>query len=184
MEQQEQTVELASPCFDDYRNMYQIRMPNLQNKQYDDEVNDLSNREDFFSLTKSPAFNIVHGSPRYVHSSSGENMYLWVIKTEDVTVAMEQGNTGQTTTRNKLAHTNLTGDNPAYAGGEIWYKTNSSVWISGSSSRFQAKDAQELEAIVKAFILSGYSVCSCGWDTEIDRAARLFREEKWINANE
>lgn len=165
----------ASIQFDHYRQNFVIRTADLTRKQYDDETTDLSANTDVYSLTIAPLECAEVGIPANQPKSSGSKMYLWLIKPDDVVCALEEGVTGQVTERKRLAHTNLCGANAAHCGGELWFRDGSAIWLTGGSSRFPPRDASELSMIVNAFRMSGYAVCSCGWDTENDIPARFFR---------
>jgi hypothetical protein len=172
---------LASPQFDSYRNRFGSREPDLSRKQFEDETEDVSTRSDVYSLTLAPFENFVLGEPPNRARSSGTKMHIWLVKVDSVVTALEEGASGLATQRRRLAHSNLSGTNMAHCGGELWFRDDSSIWITGGSSRFPPQSAAELEEIGSAFRRSGYNVCNCGWDNEIDGPARFFRgNDTWL----
>jgi hypothetical protein len=174
----------ASPCFDKYRADWPARSANLELQKFDDEVEDLSGNLEAFSVSKAPAFGIAlaAGDAQEGHALRDETKYLWLIRTEDVKLAMENGPLGKSTKRRRLAHTNLSGLSDAHCGGELSFKSDDTICLNGGSSRFQATCEQELSAAAAAFSIAGYHVCNFGWRPDNDRPARVFREldAKWI----
>ena len=75
-------------------------------------------------------------------------------------------------------HTNLTGGGPAYAGGELWFETEESLFVSGGSGRYEPIDAEQLEEAVSVFGAYGYTVTSLGWDISMDKPRRILWESK------
>ena len=74
---------------------------------------------------------------------------------------------------NKLPkHTNLTGGKNAYIGGELWFETTGSLYISGGSGRYPPIDQNQLDHFVQIIRDLGYNVTSLGWDIETGRANR------------
>lgn len=167
---------LASPKFETYRDKYPARDPDLGRKGSDDELRDVSANSDVFSLQEAPVESFVVGSPPREPASSGQQMYVWLIKESDVVLALEAGTSGQGTNRGRLAHTNLSGGKPAHAGGEVWFQDEKNIWLTGGSSRYAPECVEELNAVVSSFSESGYIVSSCGWDSDNDMPARFFRE--------
>ena len=108
-------------------------------------------------------------------------MHIWLICVDDVIYSEEAGASGLLTNRQRLSHTNLSGGNDAHCGGELWFRDAQTIWLTGGSSRYAPNTEDELNAAVKGFIDSGYTVCSCGWDTDNAIPARFFRgNEKWM----
>ena len=61
-------------------------------------------------------------------------------------------------------HSNLTGSGEAYLGGELWFTSASSLYVSGGSGRYPPLNAAQLEEAVEVFESFGYEVTSLGWD--------------------
>ena len=64
----------------------------------------------------------------------------------------------------------------AYVGGEIWFETDSSLWISGDSGRYAPVSAVQLEESAAVFRSFGYRVQSLGWDEETDSPNLILEE--------
>ena len=69
-------------------------------------------------------------------------------------------------------HTNLTGGNEAYLGGEMWFITEASMYISGGSGRYPPACSQQLEEAVRVFASFDYRVTTLGWDHAVGAAKR------------
>lgn len=110
--------------------------------------------------------------------------HLWLVSPDDIVAALEEGEAGRSTQRRRLAHTNLSGGCAAHVGGELWFSDSTRVWLSGGSSRYEARSEDELVSIADAFRHSGYTISACGWDDEGDRPARIFRgPDSWLEAH-
>jgi hypothetical protein len=170
-----QKTQLATYHFDTYRGKYPSRAANTSKIYSDDELEDLSRHSEVASLERAPSDRYVVGSPPFASNEHGTNKFLWLVGTDDVPTALEEGPLGRTRKRERLTHTNLSGGSLAHSGGELWFRDQNSVWLTGGSDRYRPRDSQELENIAQAFRLSGYRVASCGWDRETDHPARYFR---------
>lgn len=175
------TPPRASPVFEPYRHAYEARRPDLTRKGHDDELADLSGEADVLSLTVAPSAGFERAATPHTRQTRGGATYLWLVRTDNVLIALEEGASGRATKRKRLAHTNLSGGLPAHAGGELWYRDERSLWLTGGSSRYAPRSREELMKIVESFRKSGYAVCTCGWDEEVARPARYFRgAEPWL----
>ena len=72
-------------------------------------------------------------------------------------------------------HTNLTGGDKAYLGGEVWFESDTALYISGGSGRYPPQNPDQLDEAVRVFESFGYRVASLGWD-EIYGNPRRFLE--------
>ncbi|WP_162292132.1 hypothetical protein [Stenotrophomonas maltophilia] len=165
---------LASPHFDELRAVAQLRTPAIP-KIHEDEDMCLMGHEEVFSLQEAPSHHCISCS----ESGGQEGKYLWLVLREDVVCGLEYGSLGLSLGRKRMAHTNFSGKEPAYVGGEMWFRDESSVWINGGSGRFPAQDASEWHAAVRGFVRAGYSVCSAGWDEGTGTPSRVIRSEEW-----
>lgn len=170
----------ASPNFDQYRRQYDVRSPDLTTQKYPDELADLSSSPGVESMTVAPTAKPTCASEPGVANQT--LMHIWLVTSDRVPYALEHGELGKTTQRRRLAHTNLSGGRDAHAGGELWFKDEMAIWLTGGSGRYPPRSAAELGALVDAFRTSGYSVCSCGWDNDTNRPARLFRSPTLFEA--
>lgn len=69
-------------------------------------------------------------------------------------------------------HTNLTGGGQAYLGGELWFTSATSIYLSGGSGRYPPLDATQLEEATEVFRSFGYEALSLGWDYDLQRPIR------------
>ena len=106
-------------------------------------------------------------------SSAGDttNRYLWVIDSQGIPYIIESPNAAIGYKLPK--HTNLTGGGDAYLGGEMWFSSTRSIYISGGSGRYPPLDGLQLEEATGVFNAFGYNVTSLGWDENAGRALRL-----------
>ncbi|MBU5614471.1 hypothetical protein [Geomonas azotofigens] len=167
---------LASPLFSQYRNDWQERAPNLERQQYEDEIKLVEGLPD---MKVAPTAGVVHGSPPTNMGEdhlSSSSKYLWVITGDAIPYILETGDDGAKCARGRLSHTNLTGGATAHSGGEMWFESESKVYISGASSRYTPRNQQELNAVVDGFKRAGYNAISLGWDEGINKPARNLRK--------
>jgi hypothetical protein len=117
-------------------------------------------------LGHAPAVGIILGTPKSgeIEGEEGENKYLWVIDARGICYILEAP-LGELN-HNPPKHSNLTGGGKAYIGGEMWFKTHSSMWIIGKSGRYPARNKVEWEDAVGVFKSFGYMTISPGWDKE------------------
>ena len=125
-------------------------------------------------LPQAPAEGVSLGWPRESRNDPGINTYIWVIDDNGIphirVVKLDE--LGE----RHPHHTNLTGGGRAYVGGEMWFETNDTLWVSGSSGRYHPISEVQLGDSVKVFEDFGYSVHSMGWDPEGGRACRFWGE--------
>jgi hypothetical protein len=67
-------------------------------------------------------------------------------------------------------HSNLTGGGQAFVGGELWFKSDQELVVSGASGRYPPEDEAQLEDAIGVFRQFGYETTSMGW--EVDSAKR------------
>lgn len=153
----------ASPIFDQYREKFVARPPNLANQLHNDEVSDLRANLEVQLFPLAPLPYEVRLSQDF--ADDGQK-YLWLIGEADVPYSLEKGPLGLSTQRRKLSHTNLSGGSNAHCGGELWFADAERVVMNGGSGRYCPRSAAELECIADCMRLAGYKVVSCGWDDE------------------
>jgi hypothetical protein len=91
---------------------------------------------------------------------------LWVVRDEDVPYASESCQYGRGLESQVIKHSNLTGGRPAFSAGELILLDEKTVVITGCSGRYGPRSPGELEAVAKAFKLSGYISWCMGFDEE------------------
>jgi hypothetical protein len=183
----------GSSHFDAYRSIPEFapRLPDLSRQEYSDETDDLSGDPQVTSFQVAPddAVQFSSVSPKYTDDEDGEwlnrdkaNLYLWLIRTDDVMICLELGELGKATLRNRLSHTNLSGNALAHCGGELWFKDAVSVYVNGGSSRFTPRNSAELAAVAEGIRSAGYRVCCFGWNEDRGAPKRTLRkgEIEWL----
>lgn len=125
-------------------------------------------------LVPAPASAIRNGAPP-LKRGPHPNTYLWAITTDAVPFIMENAVVQPALQAGRIVHTNLTGGAEAHCAGELWFSANNAFWMSGGSSRYQARSKEELDAVTSAFVQCGFDVVSLGWDDDIDGPARVYR---------
>ncbi len=98
---------------------------------------------------------------------------LWVVRPDDVVHALEECEFGAKRSAGRVKHTNLTGGDPAFSGGELLFLDDSTLIVSGDSGRYGPRNADEMRDAALAFKESGYEVYSMGYDSEANRAFPL-----------
>lgn len=170
-----QQQRLASPHFDVLREVSQLRSPKIP-KVFEDEDVCLVGQDGVFSLLEAPSSDGISCSA----PGGNKEKYLWLVLEDDVVCGLEYGSLGVSLGRGRMAHTNFSGKNLAYVGGEVWFRDESSIWINGGSGRFPAQNESEWDAAVRGFLDAGYSVCSAGWDKDTGTPSRVIRNAEWI----
>jgi hypothetical protein len=99
--------------------------------------------------------------------------HLWVVRTADVVHAAEACAFGATRDAGTIKHTNLTGGEPAFSGGEFVQLDGNTLVVSGDSGRYGPRTAEEMLDVSLAFRDAGYTVYSTGYDEEVNRAFPL-----------
>lgn len=127
-------------------------------------------------MTTPPQEKVIFGSPPTNFGDSEATKYLWVIGEFDIPLVQEHGDYGKTLNNNRACHTNLTGGAPAYCGGEIWFESNTKIFINGGSGRYPVESSEQLEDICKSLEDAEYQAHHMGWDEELNRPNRVWWE--------
>ena len=166
---------MAPEMLDEFRGRYSPRPPRLPSSFSESELRKLTEVDGLRVLDHAPApEDILLGMPPRSRTANGRNRYLWVIDSNGVPYIREmsipalEGNTD-----NLPKHTNLTGGETAYVGGELWYRSCIDLYVSGGSGRYPPGDESQLDGAVGVFKGFGYDVTSLGWDEE-NRCARRY----------
>ena len=82
-----------------------------------------------------------------------------------------------------MKHTNLTGCQPAYLGGELIKLDREVLLLNGSSGRYPASSAEDLMRTARAFWESGYSVWCMGYDQDTNHPLALDSQiwPEWVS---
>ena len=115
---------------------------------------------------------MVFGSPPRSQGDPGCHRYLWVISDSGIPYIKEASVYGLNSQLPK--HTNLTGGQPAYIGGELWFAGQDRLFVSGGSGRYPPINEGQLEEAVRVFEAYRYAVISLGWDEDTRKAKRTY----------
>lgn len=86
-----------------------------------------------------------------------ESTYLWVIDQEGNILILLEQTINSDSNRGHICHSNITGGNEAYQGGELWFIDKKSITINRKSGRYGGNKDQE-KYIIEYFELHGYNV--------------------------
>ena len=133
-------------------------------------------------LAPAPATDILIGKPPTSRSKPDpECRYLWVIDRRGIPHIFEERldvlRAPGCAEKKFPKHTNLTGGGEASMGGEMWFATDSALYVSGGSGRYPAADRCQLNAAVEVFESLGYDVISLGWNDATGYAKREWEGE-------
>lgn len=123
-------------------------------------------------LSRAPASDVATGGmPPLYRDGPSSYRYLWVIDATGIPYIRECSH--PLLCGDLPKHTNLTQGGEASIGGELWFKTCSSIFVSGGSGRYPSICPQRLIDAVSVFENYGYTVESLGWVD--DDAARYLQ---------
>ena len=162
---------MITPALSDFRSRYCLHEP-----RWVSDPREVIRVSDLKLLRRAPADGIQTGVPPTGtgEGERGTNSYLWVIDDGGIPYVIEVNRTELDGYRPR--HTNLTAGLMAYMGGELWFGSGISLWVSGGSGRYPPACAGQLRAAVRVFESFGYSVRSLGWDCASGTANRVLRE--------
>ena len=158
-------------ALDSFRRRYALRSPNARLIRNPSEAERLDETNGVRFLELAPATGVGLGLPPLERGGATSNRYLWIIDTRGVPYIFEQPIPALNNAIPK--HTNLTGGAEAYMGGELWFTSESSMYLSGGSGRYPPVSVRQLEEAASAFKSFGYEVMSLGWDAAYDEAKRF-----------
>ena len=145
----------------DFRERYSLRLPQLSYR-HDIEMVQLESKDGLRLFEPAPAKNILTGRPPMSLNDRGSCRYIWVSDAKSIPYIIESP--VPVIGSNVPKHTNLTGGSEAYLGGEMWFTSEVSLYISGGSGRYPAADQLQLKEAVQVFESFDYEVVSLGWD--------------------
>lgn len=163
-------MEGSDSVLNEFRSHYQTRDPRW--KPPEPEARPAGKMK---ILAPAPATGVSFGHPPGKDPDmKGVHTYIWVIDDRGIPYVLDSplDELGGECPK----HTNLTSGGRAYVGGEVWFGSTDSLWVSGGSGRYHPVSATQLGDSARVFESFGYSVCSLGWDTENDKAFRFLGE--------
>ena len=161
--------------FSDVKKKYALKEPDASKINSTEELMLLEARDGVRELDTPPTSDIVLSDIPRRADEHYDKKYLWVLNTEKMPYILEFCEACKGTARGKASHTNLTGGAKSYCGGELWFGSNSSLFINGGSGRYPPETPEQLEMISKALRSAGYEVINFGWDIELDKPSRYYR---------
>lgn len=84
-----------------------------------------------------------------------DRKYLWIIDELGLKLLAES-TPNPFAARKVVCHTNITGGEKAYQGGECWFGTDGNVYINNQSGRYGAQTLAQRNAILDYFLSMGY----------------------------
>lgn len=171
----------VSEAFEQYRQTYSLRGPSLEKKRFDDELTLIDASAGLLNISLAPIQNVLLGMAPKSSNEGKDAKFLWVILLNDLPIALENGSNRQCLSRGYLSHTNLTGGADAFAGGELWFQSRTTIIINGASSRYRPRGLEELELVGKSLKDCGYQVAHMGWNEDVWESERFLRGEPiWL----
>jgi hypothetical protein len=158
-------------AFTKYRTAYQPDQPmNPGARRYDGDIDQMSVEDGLMcwvdGSVESPGSE-PKGKPELPQRPEGQR--LWVVTTEHVLHALEACDFGAKREAGLAKHSNLTAGGRAFVGGELVFLNEVTIAITGSSGRYRLRSGEEMAAIERAFVGSGYRVWSMGYNHEVNR---------------
>ncbi len=98
-----------------------------------------------------------------------EKVRLWAIVDEDMVHAPERCAFGASREAGVVKHSNLTGGQDAFSGGEMHFVNPKTILFNGDSGRYGIRSLEETIAVGRVFVDSGYFAWHTGWDEGSDR---------------
>ena len=119
---------------------YPPREPRLTpNQNTPSQLEQLTEIHGVYIINNAPAtWATLTDPPTFENAKNGNSLYLWIITDTPPTVycIKEHEERALTEERNRACHTNLTGGQPACAGGEMWFSSPNTIYLNGCSGRY------------------------------------------------
>jgi hypothetical protein len=161
-------MSLTLIAFDKFRGKYSpARAPNTGMIRNSDEVIQMTAEDGLEQWSDGVATTsaAVPLTPK-IDDTLLSGLKLWAVRATDVVHAHEKCAFGKTLETQVIKHTNLTGGDDAYCGGELLFLSDSTIVVNGYSGRYGPKSEREMEDVALAFRQSGFNVWSSGYDEE------------------
>lgn len=165
------TTARTDIAFAKYRKGHQPDQPmHPDARRYDGDVDQMSPADGLRCWVDGPVESpgpVPLVKPEVPEQPNGRR--LWVVTIEHVLHALEACEFGAKREAGTAKHSNLTGGGRAFAGGELVFLNEATIAITGSSGRYRLRGGEEMAAIERAFIESGYNVWSMGYNQDTNR---------------
>lgn len=161
---------------------YPPREPQLRSYQNTPpQLEQLTETHGVYPVNDAPAtWATVTEPPTFEKARDGSSLYLWIITNTPPTVRCikEHEERALTDERNRACHTNLTGGQPACAGGEMWFSCPDTIYLNGWSGRYPVQSEEQLRDAALVFTRKGYRVGSLGFSQGTGQPRRVVRPEE------
>lgn len=155
-----------SDAFAEIRTLFgEPRPPRLTSKKFDDELVQMQPSEGLYVVREHQVAQYSRSAvvPDVTEAMKLET-HLWVVRIQDCVHAQEYGAFGKKLGNGCIKHTNLTGGDSAFAGGELLWVGDQEVIVNGCSGRYGPQSAEEMAVAAKSFAKAGYRTWSTGYD--------------------
>lgn len=162
-----------------FRQKHPKRPPAADRITHLDQVRRLTQTEGVRYLDVAPVSDVMPGHPPS-EERAGNACHLWVFDEAGVPFIFEHAPVAHELNDRAIKHTNLTGGDSAYCGGEVWFAaaTTNQVFVSGASGRYRPRAAEELEDAIAVFRDFGFKTTSLGWDPQTNAPQRVLRPDE------
>lgn len=161
---------------------YPPREPRLTpNQNTPSQLEQLTEIHGVYIINNAPAtWATLTDPPTFENAKNGNSLYLWIITDTPPTVycIKEHEERALTEERNRACHTNLTGGQPACAGGEMWFSSPNTIYLNGCSGRYPVQSEEQLRDAALVFTRKGYRVGSLGVSQGTGKPRRVVRPEE------
>lgn len=169
---------------DEFLEKYPLRQPDDSKINEADEKYPISSKNGLRLLDRAPAsWGVVSSPPEsWPEYEDHKKRYLWVIDSRGVPCLYEYCEASSALTSGRAKHTNLTGGKSASSGGELYFRSDTEIFVSSASGRYAPRTVDEIRDAALFLKEYGYVVCSFGWDEEQGVPSRFYREgeAKWL----
>lgn len=164
-------IERTKIAFAKYRDAHQPdQVMNPGARRYSGDVDQMSSEDGLMCWVDGPVENIgSEPATKPVFSGTPDGRRLWVVTSEHVLHALEACDFGSEREAGAAKHSNLSGGGRAFVGGELVFLNEATIGITGSSGRYRLRNRDEMAAIERAFIESGFNVWSMGYNQDVNR---------------
>jgi hypothetical protein len=160
---------LTTAAFAAYRAGRQTQAINIQVKRTQGDSDQMTVTDGLDDWHDGVASGPMPKGPAPIIPANPPNCRLWVVMPSDVLHAPEHCAFGAARSAGAVKHSNLTGGQAAYAGGELVFVDPQTVVLNGCSGRYRVRDEAEMKALAGAFKASGYKIWSMGYDSDTNR---------------
>ena len=179
------STERTEMAFAKYRVAHQPDQPmNAVARRYNGDVDQMTSDDGLTYWADGPVESprpAPEAKPGLLEKPDGRR--LWVVTKEHILHALEGCDFGANREAGAVKHSNLTGGGRAFAGGELVVFDAATIGITGSSGRYRLRSLEEMAAIERAFVESGYHVWSMGYNQDVNRPNVFgLSDPEWVSS--